>query len=94
MAIWIRKVVGQKSKNYLKLAKDDWNLISQFEAFESWLKTDAEDLDPNHEWIADIGFCPRDSASGGGPVITQEIMEICLSRRITIFLSEYGGDDA
>ena len=94
MAIWIRKVVGEKSENYLKLAEDEWGLPVQFEVFEMWLKSGADDLDSSYQWIADIGFSPRDGASGGGPIISLEIMEICLSKRITIFLSEYGADDA
>lgn len=90
MAIWIRKVTGEKSENYLKLADEDWDLRSQFEVFESWLKSDAGALSSSEGWIADIGFTPREGACGGGPVISLEIMELCLANKITIFLSEYG----
>ena len=94
MAIWIRKVSEDKSINFLKLAEDDWNLMSQFEAFSSWLDSGAEALDSNFEWIADIGFRQRADATGGGPVISRDVMAACLKYNITIFLSEYGGENA
>ena len=90
MAIWIRKINPEDKENYLKLAVDDWNLISQFEIFEKWLKTEAANLELGNEWIVDIGFSPREGALGGGPIISKEIMELCLKNNITIYLSEYG----
>jgi len=91
MAIWIRKIKGDTSENYLKLADGDWNLRTQFEVFESWLKCDAGNLKSDEMWIADIGFAPREGALGGGPIISLEMMKICLDKQITIYLSEYEG---
>jgi len=92
LAIWIRKISNEKSENFLKLAKDDWNLKTQFEVFESWLKSEAVKLNPSDAWIADIGFSSGGCATGGVPVISLEIMEICLAHKITIYLSEYSDD--
>lgn len=93
MSIWIRKIFGDKSENYLKLAEDDWDLRSQFKTFESWLKSGANALEADAQWIADIGFSPRYGACGGGPVISSEVMKICLDKKITIYLSEYDSSD-
>lgn len=90
MAIWIRRVEGSKRVNHLKLANDDWDLRSQFIIFENWLLTGPEFLESGQSWIADIGFDSRVNATGGGPVITQELMSMCLKHNITIHLSEFG----
>lgn len=93
MSIWIRKIVGDKSESYLKLAEDDWDLRSQFKTFETWLKSSTNALEADAQWIADIGFSPRDGACGGGPVISREIMKFCLNKKITIYFSEYDSSD-
>ncbi|MFC4994860.1 hypothetical protein [Rubritalea tangerina] len=54
----------------------------------SWLKTEGMNL-PRSNYIADIGFCARPDALGGGPVICTELMTMLLSIGMEIFLSEY-----
>ena len=92
MPCWVRKITGQVKENEIKLAPDDWNLMSQYEAFEEWLKSNDGKLESEEGWIVDIGFSPRKNAAGGGPVISKEIMELCLRNNIEIYLSEYAGD--
>lgn len=85
----IRKIVGDRSKNHLTLADDEWRLAPQVEALESWLQEHPDELDPSHKWIADIGFSPRPNATGGGPIITRQLMQACLKTNLVIYLSEY-----
>ena len=89
MAIWIRRIVDDKSENVLKLAENIWDIKSQFTIFEKWLKGAPAILATGEGWIADFGFSLREDACGGGPIISLELMEICLKHKITIFLSEY-----
>ena len=89
MSIYISKVENGERLEIYHLAKDEWELPSLFKEFEVWLNTHSSELAQGN-WIADIGFSPRQEACGGGPIITKEIMSICLSKGIEIFLSEYG----
>ena len=88
----IRKWVGDKCENHLTLADDEWKLREQVDALEAWLSTNPGALDPSIEWFADIGFCLRADAMGGGPVISRELMEMCLRANLDIYLSEYPGN--
>ncbi|EMJ88682.1 hypothetical protein [Leptospira meyeri] len=89
MPIWIRKTHNEKTENYVNLIENDWNLTAQFEALEEWLKTVDEKLDQKVEWIADLGFAPRTNALGGGPVISLDLMKLCIKNNLEIFISEY-----
>lgn len=89
MSIWIRKITGNKSENFLKLGKDVWDLRDLYILFESWVTKEGPNLNSREGWIADIGFSPRAGASGGGPILTPEVMKICVEKNISIYLSEY-----
>lgn len=84
-------VVGDRFENFLELAPDEWKLREQVEALEAWLKSSGDQLDPAHEWVADIGFCIRPHASGGGPPISRDLMRMCIAANLEIYLSEYPG---
>lgn len=87
----IRKIVGDEFENHVELLGESWDLRAQVEALEAWLEANEHELDPRHEWIADIGFCIREDALGGGPPITRNLMQRCLNANLEIFLSEYPG---
>ncbi|TGM19419.1 hypothetical protein [Leptospira meyeri] len=89
MAIWIRKTHNEKTENYVNLIENDWNLTAQFEALEEWLKIVDGKLDQKAKWIADLGFAPRRNALGGGPVISLDLMQLCIKNNLEIFISEY-----
>lgn len=91
MPIVIRKVVNEHYENFIELAPEEWRLREQVEALEQWLCEDRRGLDPKYDWVADIGFCMRVNARGGGPVISKELMRMCLEVNLQIFLSEYPG---
>lgn len=88
----IRKLVNDHFENFVALADDVWRLREQVESLEAWLRDNRHQLDATHEWIADIGFCSRKDALGGGPPITRELMEMCLEVNLEIWLSEYPGE--
>lgn len=91
MSCVIRRVVGDHYENLVELCPDEWRLREQVEALESWLRDNRKQLDSQHEWVADIGFCIREDACGGGPPITRDLMKMCLEVNLEIFLSEYPG---
>ena len=88
----IRRVLGDGYENVVEIALGEWRLREQVEALEAWLRENRLRLDSSCEWVADIGFCVRKDALGGGPPITKELMRMCLEANIEIFLSEYPGE--
>jgi len=89
LSIWISTIENGQRSGVLKLGEESWELPALFKIFENWLLNDTATLDSKFEWIADIGFSPREGANGGGPIISQEIMKACIDKNISIYLSEY-----
>ena len=83
--------MGDTRENYLKLGEEDWDLRSLFQRFENWLREVDGTLPEATLWIADIGFMPREAASGGGPIISRRLLSLCLRNNVEIYLSEYSG---
>lgn len=88
----IKEKLNGKLQNFAELAPKEWRLREQVETLESWLSIEPLQLDPTHDWIADIGFCVRADAKGGGPPITKNLMKLCLDANLEIYLSEYPGE--
>lgn len=88
----IRQIIADRFDNYVELAGNEWRLREQAEALEAWLRGNRQNLDSNQKWVADIGFCVRKDAMGGGPPITRELMQMCLDTNLEIYLSEYQGE--
>src|SRR5687768_7658899 len=78
----IRKDIGERYENVVELADDEWRLQPQVEALEYWLRQNPHGLDPTCRWVADIGFCVRSDARGGGPVISRELMRMCIAANV------------
>ena len=93
MSIWISQLKDNKRIAFLHLGSDVWDLPSLFKVFEQWLDSLDNNWQSDIHWIADIGFSPRDDACGGGPIISRQIMQICIDRNIEIYLSEYNDSD-
>jgi hypothetical protein len=83
---------GQKNERIAWLCDDNWRLPDQAEALEAWLAANRATLKPD-EYVADIGFTPREDASGGGAAISPEMMRTMADLGMSLFLSEYRGDD-
>jgi hypothetical protein len=70
------------------LCDDDWSLRSQVSALDTWLSQPKPTL-AAARYIADIGFCPRSDATGGGAAVSPQMMRRMVDLGITLFLSEY-----
>ena len=74
------------------LCDDNWRLPDQVEALEMWLDENRTAM-KSGRYIADIGFCVRKDASGGGAAISPDMMRTMADLGISLFLSEYPGID-
>jgi hypothetical protein len=72
------------------LCDGDWDLSNQVETLAIWLENDGSDL-PVGEYVADIGFCWRRDAMGGGAVLPPKVMKQMSEIGMCLFLSEYSG---
>src|SRR5688572_9254402 len=70
------------------LCDDDWELPSQVSVLQAWLEGNEAKIPPSR-YVADIGFSVRTDASGGGAVISSEMMRRMADLGISLFLSEY-----
>ena len=94
MPISIRRITpqGEDNKIVAWLCDESWRLPDQAEALETWLTENYTLLEPA-VYIADIGFCPREDACGGGAAISPEMMRMMADLGMSLFLSEYPGGD-
>ena len=72
------------------LCEDKWDLPSQLDALEDWLKIKGKLIEKGN-YVADIGFEMRKNAFGGGGSIDSESMKIMGEIGMNIHLSEYPG---
>jgi len=84
---------GQKNEDIAWLCDDNWRLPDQAEALEKWLAENCATLRPD-EYVADIGFTPREDASGGGAALSPRMMRVMADLGMSLFLSEYPCDAA
>ena len=85
------KVEGEKPERLEWLCDGEWELPAQIEYLEKWLESTGKNL-PSGDYVADVGFCPREGACGGGSVLTPASMAIMVSLGMNLFLSEYPDD--
>ena len=74
------------------LCDKDWNLPTQVCALEEWLSKNKVGI-KSGRYIADIGFCVREDAAGGGSVISPDMMRTMAELGMSLFLSEYRDGD-
>mgnify|MGYP003385833341 CR=1 FL=1 len=79
---------GEKPEKLDWLCDEEWELPAQINYLEKWLESTAKNFTPG-EYVADIGFCPREGACGGGGVLTHQSMGIMASIGMNLFFSEY-----
>jgi hypothetical protein len=72
------------------LCDGDWDLSNQVEALNLWLEENGDSL-PVGSYVADIGFCWRRDAGGGGAVLLPKAMKKMSDIGMYLFLSEYPG---
>ena len=61
-------------------------------ALEAWLRENGGNLKPG-SYVADIGFSAREDATGGGPVLSPEMLRMMADLGIWLYLSEYNSFD-
>jgi hypothetical protein len=83
---------GQQNERVAWLCEDNWRLPDQAEALEAWLAANHAILKPG-EYVADIGFRPREDASGGGAAFSPQMMRTMADLGMSLFLSEYPDDE-
>lgn len=74
------------------LCDNEWEMPAQLNALEQWLVQNRGKLEEG-EYVADLGFSPRPGASGGGGVVSRQMMEAMLAMGVELFLSEYPPDE-
>jgi hypothetical protein len=70
------------------LCKEDWTLPGQVSELEQWINMNASKFN-GKEIVADIGFSVRKDASGGGAVLSPELMHKLSKSNVWVYLSEY-----
>lgn len=81
---------GQGDEEVAWLCDDDWLLWREIEALSLWLEESGASLPPA-EYVADVGFCWRRSASAGGPVLKSSMLRRMADLGMHLYLSEYSG---
>ncbi|HEY1170208.1 MAG TPA: hypothetical protein VGH19_02455 [Verrucomicrobiae bacterium] len=83
---------GEKNERIAWLCDGNWRLPDQAEALEAWLREHRATLKAD-QYVADIGFTLREDATGGGAALPPEMMRTMADLGMSLFLSEYPGDD-
>lgn len=73
------------------MCDDEWELPCQIYELGEWLKANQHVIQKG-KYVADVGFRIRKDATGGGAVISTEMIQILNDLGMEIYLSEYGYD--
>lgn len=79
---------GTQNSKVARLCKEEWDLLPQVDALRAWLEENSTRLEAK-DYVADIGFSPRENASGGGPVLDPLTLRRAAEIGMSIYLSEY-----
>ena len=74
------------------LCKDEMTLPAQIPALEEWLRQNKEKIRPG-SYVADVGFSAREDATGGGPVLSPEMLRTMADLGMWLYLSEYNSGE-
>ncbi len=83
---------GQKNEEVAWLCDDCWRLPEQGKALVAWLDEHTTGL-PAAEYVADIGFTPREDATGGGAALPPASLRQMADLNMALYLSEYPASD-
>jgi len=75
-------------ESIITLSEGIWDLPTQISQLEEWLNQNPE-LYQDIKKVIDIGFSIRPDASGGGSVLTTNLMTKLVNRNYELYLSEY-----
>jgi len=88
MPIRIDKQVGESTVEVAYLCPDVWEMPLQMDALKEWTYSEGSTLEPG-KYVADVGFCVRIGACGGGAVLSIETMSAMVNLGMELFFSEY-----
>ncbi|MBD2246232.1 hypothetical protein [Nostoc sp. FACHB-888] len=91
MPVHIYNDEGDDIETISECSPGEWELPTQIGKLEEWLKTNHKVI-PKGKYVADIGFKVRKNATGGGAVISAEMIRILDDLGMEVYLSEYGYD--
>jgi hypothetical protein len=80
----------QENEQIAWLCDGEWELAPQMDSLLQWLEQTGATLPPA-EYVADMGFCWRRDACGGGAVIEPAAMRQMADLGMSLYLSEYAG---
>jgi hypothetical protein len=70
------------------LCNDIWDLPNQIAELEKWLSKNCKSF-PETKCVIDVGFDIQKDSSGGGAVISSEMMKLMGENSFDLYLSEY-----
>ena len=73
--------------------KGIWDLPTQIDELEKWLSIHQADLNKG-SYVADIGFTLREDASGGGAVMSKNLIAMLHEVGMEVYFSEYWLSDS
>ena len=78
----------EPNQNIALLSDGEWELPAQIEELEKWLTENHAKI-PTGDYIANLGYSPREGASGGGAILNIDTMKIMVNLGMNLYLSEY-----
>lgn len=79
---------GEKDSFLDLLCDDEWEMPEKIKALERWFIDKKKKFQPGN-YIADLGYSPKEGANGGGAELTTEAMGVMVKIGMVLFLSEY-----
>ncbi|MCI5066375.1 hypothetical protein MRY87_11685 [bacterium] len=79
---------GHRWRELAWLCDNEWELPNQLKALEDWLLAEGKQL-PVGKYSADIGFSPRNEATGGGGYLSCRALKVMSDIGMDLFFSEY-----
>ena len=89
MPIHIYENTSDELQTIGECSYEEWDLSTQIDDLKKWLDSSHQNISKG-KYIADIGFTARTFATGGGGVISMEIIYLLNNLGMKIHLSEYG----
>lgn len=88
MPIRIDKLNGNSREEIAFLCENEWEIPAQLDVLAQWLVSTGGTLSAG-DYVADLGFSPRDGAAGGGAELGCDSIKIMASLGMSLVLSEY-----
>jgi hypothetical protein len=88
MPISITRIINGSVEKIAWLCDGEWELPRQIDELKKWLLENRTKLNKGN-YVADVGYSPREDACGGGAVLSIQAMRIMVAVDMELYLSEY-----